>query len=81
MSLIRNHPRSVLKQTYAQMKAKQPYQIHSQIRENARRIYKRTGVSRCEVCGYDKHIEVCHIKAIHLHHDHQTVEEINDPAN
>ena len=35
----------------------------------------------CQKCGYDKHIELCHINAINEAKDTTTLGEINNPAN
>ena len=35
----------------------------------------------CQVCGYDKHVELCHIKPISSFTDEITIGEINDPTN
>ena len=81
MGLVRDNIPAVCNRTYGEMKARRTYQAHSHIRENARRIFSRSGVSCCQACGYSRHVEVCHVKAIHLHNDLQTIGEINDPAN
>ena len=45
---------------------KAKYQVSAQIRNHARSVYRRSGRPRvCRVCGYDKHYEVCHKRAIH----------------
>ena len=36
---------------------------------------------KCVVCGYDKHIDVAHIKAVADFDDSATLEEINEPDN
>lgn len=41
------------------------YQRNARIRDWARRIYANSGRPYvCVNCGYDKHVEVCHIQAI-----------------
>lgn len=49
------------------------------IRGRARNQYKHIKV--CQYCGYDKHVEVCHIKPIHSFHEDTLVTVINDPSN
>lgn len=49
------------------------------IRGYARSKYKNK--STCIKCGYDKHVEVCHIKPIVNFSDSATVSEINDESN
>jgi hypothetical protein len=46
-------------------KSKRAYQRHSRIRTLARSKYLKSSKSKvCVICGYDKHIEICHIHAI-----------------
>ena len=35
----------------------------------------------CQVCGYNAHVQLCHIKPISLFTDTSTLQEINDPKN
>jgi len=42
----------------------------------------RAGIRQsCRVCGYDKHVEVCHIKAIKSFDDSATFSEVNSIHN
>jgi hypothetical protein len=51
-----------------EVKGLRRYQKHSVIRSNARRKYfKANPESKCKICGYNKHVEVCHIKPIHTY--------------
>lgn len=53
------------KVTYQEISGKRKYQKNSRIRSLARQIYYHAKLPRkCYVCGYDKHIEVCHVKPI-----------------
>lgn len=70
------------KVTYAEVKGARKYQKNSRIRALARRAYIKSGrPQKCEKCDYDKHFEVCHIKAIKDHSDDTLVSEINDLSN
>ncbi len=41
------------------------YQVSARVRELARKTYRSSDLpKRCVVCGYNKHYEVCHRKAI-----------------
>lgn len=52
------------------------------IHELARKIYKKKyGKGKCFVCGYEKHCEICHIKAIKDFRDDSFITEINDIEN
>jgi hypothetical protein len=49
------------------------------IRGRARNQHKH--IKACQFCGYDKHVEVCHIKPIHSFPEDTLVSIINDPSN
>jgi predicted HNH restriction endonuclease len=52
------------------------------IREYARKTLSKSGIERCcQNCGYDKHVEVCHIKSISSFDLSTTIREINDLSN
>ena len=68
--------------TYGEMKAKRNYQVNSRIRELARTTYLKNNPNpKCEICGYDKHVEVHHIKGISTFSDDTPVAEINTISN
>jgi hypothetical protein len=45
------------------------------------RIANKNRQKSCQVCGYDKHVEYCHIKAISSFPSDATLGDINDPSN
>lgn len=53
------------------------------VRKYSRRLYDEYGLPRkCAVCGYDKHIQVAHIKPIYqCLRENITVQEVNSPNN
>lgn len=52
------------------------------IRKNAQAVFDKSNIPRCcAVCGYDKHIEIAHIKAVADFDDTTLVSEINDIDN
>lgn len=51
---------------------------YSELRGDARR---KTDFKSCTVCGYDVHVEVCHIKPISSFPQTATVAEVNDLTN
>lgn len=54
----------------------------STVRKWAEKIYKENNPEcKCKVCGYDKHIEIAHIKAVSDFDDNTTIAEINDINN
>ena len=68
--------------TYKDIKEKRVYQANSRIRDLARSQYLKTHLNPCcEICGYNKHIEIHHIKSISSFSDDATIAEINDEKN
>lgn len=65
--------------TLADMFAKLPtYQAHARIRSLSRTSATKVGKTKsCEVCGYDKHVEVCHIKPLADFDPNTTITEVN----
>ena len=58
------------------------YQRNSRIRALARYQYhKQNPNASCQKCGYDYHVEICHIKAIKDFDPSATIAEVNDPSN
>lgn len=58
------------------------YHYSSVITRKAREKYTRSGLEkRCFICGYDKVIEVCHIRPVSSFEDTNTVSEINSINN
>lgn len=53
---------------------------YAKIRYHAREMYSKELI-KCEICGYDKHVEICHIKAIKNFNENCTIKEINDRNN
>ena len=58
------------------------FNFRSLIQGHALLMWKTFGSSNiCKVCGYDKHVEVCHIKSVSSFLDTATVLEINSIEN
>ncbi len=58
------------------------YQIHSQVRENARSVYRKSNKPKeCTNCGYKHHYHVCHIQAIKNFSSNTQISTINHPDN
>ena len=51
------------------------------IRKNASKRFQLLNQCKCVVCGYDKHIEIAHIKAVSEFSESSKLSEINDPNN
>lgn len=63
-------------------KEKRKYQLHSRIRGLAQKVYNASSKPKhCINCGYKKHYEVAHIKAISTFDDNTPISVINDIEN
>ena len=52
------------------------------IRINARKVMKKANiVYACKICGYNKYVEVCHIKAIAEFEPLALIREVNSLSN
>lgn len=54
---------------------------HSTIRNNARSKAKELGWKSCKYCGYDKHIQICHIKPVKDFPKDSLISEVNHIDN
>jgi hypothetical protein len=54
---------------------------YAKIRHRARDIGKKLGWNKCVHCGYDKHIEIAHIKPINQFTKDTLISTINHPNN
>jgi hypothetical protein len=58
------------------------YQISAQVRQRARYTYRNSERPKyCVNCGYNKHYEVCHIRAINDFPLDATIATVNDLSN
>lgn len=55
--------------------------IHAHIRSFNRSWNKELTLKGCQQCGYDKHVELAHIKAISAFGDDAKLSEVNSPTN
>ena len=68
--------------TIASVTDRASYQIHAQVRQRARYVYRNSGrPNYCIICGYDTHIEVCHIRAVADFPPETPIGEINSLQN
>ena len=51
------------------------------VRSRARATAKKLGLDECAVCGYNKHVEIAHIKGISTFEGHTLLSVINSPDN
>lgn len=54
------------------------HQFHARMRSLAR---SKKQITPCVVCGYDKHVDVCHIKPVAKFDDSSSIAQINDASN
>jgi len=58
------------------------YQKSARIRALARTIMRRSNKDQvCQICGYDKHVEVCHIHPIKDFPEDTSIKEVNQLTN
>jgi 5-methylcytosine-specific restriction endonuclease McrA len=53
----------------------------STIRDHAYQVFQETNPGSCHICGYSKHIEVAHLKAVSEFTADTLITEINNQAN
>ena len=63
------------------VKNKHPSWKHSHVRNLAKTWLKELRTLPCANCGYDKHVELCHIKGISQFDDNAVIGEINNEEN
>ncbi len=54
--------------------------LHAVVRQYCRAWNSKLR-TQCQVCNYDVHVELCHIKPISLYDDDATLGEVNHPDN
>jgi len=58
------------------------YKFRAVIRKHAHYIFTTNGgEQKCKVCGYEKHVEVCHIKSVSSFDDNDLITDINSFDN
>ena len=68
--------------TLAEVQRSAKYQVNAHLRTIARRLYNNANLPRaCHNCGYDKHVEICHIRAINSFPDDTPIAVINALEN
>lgn len=56
--------------------------FHAKIRGIARSVYKKSSMPMsCLICLYDKHVDICHIKAVASFDELTSVEKVNEIGN
>lgn len=53
----------------------------STIQKDARKVFTIYGKRECNVCKYEKHVEIAHVKSVSSFPNSATINEINDPSN
>jgi ribosomal protein L40E len=68
------------KRTLGELREKRgTFAFHAKLRGLARTAYKRP--LACAACGYDRHVDICHIRDVADFPPEATVDEVNDPSN
>lgn len=58
------------------------YKFRGVIRKHAHYVFtSKNGEKKCKICGYEKHVEVCHIKSVSSFGDNDLITEINSFDN
>jgi hypothetical protein len=68
-------------QKRSSVKGKHPSWKNAHLRHFARRWHKERIIEPCQNCGYDKHVEVCHIKPVRDFLPTATLGEVNAKEN
>jgi len=55
--------------------------IHAHVRGLCRLWLKHLTTKPCKLCGYDKHVELCHIKPLSSFSDESLISEVNSETN
>ncbi len=82
-SKVENYKNKPLKEYWNRpgLESLHPSSKSSHIRIMARTWNKDILAKPCANCGYDKHVELCHIKAIRDFDENSTIGEVNSPNN
>lgn len=68
--------------TIAEIRSRARYQAHAWIRKLARRVFDNSDLEKCcYKCGYSRHFEICHVKAIQDFPSTATMAEVNSLEN
>ncbi len=68
--------------TLGELQHRAKYQVSAHLRTIARNVYDKAALPRtCANCGYDKHVEICHVRAINSFPDDTPIATINDLMN
>lgn len=53
----------------------------SEVRSHCRNVANKHREKRCQVCGYARHVDFCHVKPLSSFASDATIAEVNDPKN
>jgi hypothetical protein len=58
------------------------HQFHAKLRGNSRSVYARSGNPLfCRICGYSKHVDICHVKQVSEFDESTKISEVNSINN
>jgi hypothetical protein len=70
------------KVTLGEIRERATFQYSARVRQVARNLYRQSNKPKCcLICGYDKHYEVCHKRAIKTFSDKTPIAEVNHLDN
>lgn len=58
-----------------------PSWAHSRVRQIGRALHKNLLKGSCAICGYEKHVELAHIRPVTDFPDEALLSEVNHPSN
>lgn len=75
-------PKGLTKQQLLDSRKGNRHSAFTSLHLHAREVFYNSGeVKECVICGYNKHIQICHIKAVKDFESSATVLEINSKEN
>lgn len=64
---------------FVQLQSRHRFQA---VRNHAKRVMNSSNMKKvCCICGYDKHVEIAHLKPIHSFPKESLLSEVNDASN
>jgi len=77
-----NYGKKTLEESVKESKNYAAKHKYEKIRQHAKRLAEKLNwYTKCEKCGYNKHVELCHKKPIHSFNKNTLIEQINSKSN
>jgi hypothetical protein len=85
LEMIQNRKQNTMNSSLGELRGKNKHlhasSLHAHVRALARSWFKDLTKLPCACCGYDKHVELCHIKSLSSFSDDALVSEANHKDN